>query len=194
MKFRSSLLLLLCAAAIALPVQADEDARKYGPGVLKPDQVKQCLRDRNEMVALHGQLVQEQQTLAPRAEALERVEAGLVRQQTEIGATREELIRLKTATQSSNVALETHLKTVTTFKNRTAYFNAQVKTYNEGVTEQQANRARYNEAANSLNARLAQYGARADEVNRRCAGITAYQEDISAAQEQLGEERAPPTH
>lgn len=179
---------VLSLAALTLPAGA-QDSKAYGPGVLRPDQVKQCVADRNEVVALNTQLRQEKDRLTQDAAGIERVEAGLVRQQGEISVAREELVRLKAATKSNN--LDSHLQASKAFKLKQEAFNVQVRTYNEGVTEQQKNRDRYNAAVLDLNARLDQLRNRANEVDGRCASGRAYQDDIRSAKEALGEGPAP---
>lgn len=193
MKTRNAALTLLISLALATTAgtaSAQDSKRNYGPGTLTPEQVKGCVRDRNGVVALNLSLSQEKNRLTAEAEEIAAVEAGLVYQQTEMSRSREELVGLKAATHTND--LEAHLKATTEFRQKSASFNALVRTYNEGVTRQQARRETHNAAVLKLNAQLEQLRERANAVDYRCTGAKAYQEDVRAAKEALSAEQPGP--
>lgn len=180
-----------CAVLLALTLSEAARAEKsYGPGYLRPEQIKQCLRDRKQVTASNQELTREKARLEQEAGEIEAVEIQLRRQQAEIDHDRRVLTALRAPFKGPDEQLDDRLQQVQDFKKARAQFELKLKTYNDTVRSQQHRREPHNLAVLMLNEQLTQLDQRAKAVDARCTGTKSYPEDVRAAREALAAEEA----
>lgn len=180
-----------CTLLLALGLNPAFAADKtYGPGYLRPEEIIQCMRDRNEVVATNLHLSQEKARIEQESASINEAEARLVQLQAGVDRDRRALTAMRSAMKVPEEELDDGLKQVQDFKRARAAFTEKVKTYNDGVNAQQARREPHNSAVLSLNARLEQLELRKREVDARCTGRQSYKDDVQKAKEALAEEEA----
>ncbi|MGH8541928.1 MAG: hypothetical protein ACRETW_15675 [Stenotrophobium sp.] len=170
----------------------------YGPDYLKPGEIRQCLRDREQVVKLNQQLSAEKDRLEATGREISATETRLLRSNDALEAERAWLSRKNTELESlqhksidvekdqnakalTSRELDSYLDKSVALKQYRTDYQAHVDAYNSAVTAHKQDISAHNAAVISLNTRLAGLQKQADKADERCARKKSYADDLDAA-------------
>jgi chromosome segregation ATPase len=185
--------------------------KTYGPGFLKPDEVKQCLLDKRRIAADDAQIKTDVTGLTPESDAIAAEDKALQARGDEIkaqgeklAAQRKEIDTLGDDLKKSEPGVaanerevdryqkkaDIYTQKVTAFNPQNEAYKKQVDDFNAQVNTHHARVVKQNQAADDVNARLAALKNFAADFDSRCTQAQSYDDDVKAAEAAIARDDA----
>lgn len=168
--------------ALALPALASA-----ADAIMSREQVEQCVRDREDVVARNKDLTEQKARIDDRADALVKNENRLNQAKDSLKPDLAELQRNEDELKRRGNDMAAYLQQATVVKKLSNAYKERVDRYNDDVRAHQVLLDQYNADADALNAKLALLEAKAQETDKRCVKNPAKRSDIDAAKTKVEE-------
>jgi len=178
--------------AIALPLSlhaADEVTANKAS--LSRDQIEQCLKDHQDVVARNQELTEQKSKLDARGDALLKNESRLNEANDSLKPDLAELQRQEDELKRRGNDMAAYLNQATIVKKLSAAYKLRVDAYNADVRQHQVLLDQYNTDVDSLNTQLNALDAKARSTDQRCRKAPVKRADLDAAKSAV--EPAPRT-
>jgi chromosome segregation ATPase len=176
---RSFLLLTLILPAAAYAAD--------GSSTMSRNQIEQCLRDRQEVVARNQDLSAQKASLDERGAALLKNESRLKEAQNSLKPDLAQLQTHEDELKRRSGDINSYIPQAMVVKKLSAAYKERVDRYNAEVRAHQVLLDQYNTDADALNVQLAALDAKARSTDERCVKYPAKRSDIDAAKAALEE-------
>jgi chromosome segregation ATPase len=177
--------------ALALPTffAAAEDAPKPARDLLNREQIEQCLRDRQDVVALNRDLTTRKAQLDQRGTPLSDEELRLLRAHESLELQRRRLLGEEDELKQHSDNMDAYLRQMALLKASRAAYSERVDQYNGEVRAHKQLLDQYNADVLVLNTELARLDAKAHDTDRRCVKTPVKRADLDAAKAAVADEK-----
>lgn len=167
---------LLLMAALALPVLANA-----ADATMSREQIEQCLRDKQDVVARNKDLTEQKAKIDERGDALikneNRINAAKDSLKPDLAQLQQNEDELKRRTND----MASYLQQATVVKKLQAAYKERVDRYNDDVRAHQVLLDHYNADVQVLNTNLDELDAKARATDKRCVKNPVKRSDVDAA-------------
>ena len=164
---------------------ADDVAASKTP--LTREQIEQCMRDREDVVARNQELTAQKARLDERGDALIKNESRLKDAQNSLKPDLAQLQTHEDELKRRTNDMAAYLQQATVVKKLSAAYKERVDRYNDEVRAHQVLLDQYNADADALNAQLATLDVKARSTDKRCVKHPVTRSDVDAAKSAVEE-------
>jgi chromosome segregation ATPase len=180
---------LLMALALPAVLAAAEDAPKPTLDLLSREQIEQCLRDRQDVVALNRDLTVRKAQLDQRGAPLSDEELSLLRAHESLELQRRRLLNEEDSLKKTSDNMNDYLRQMTLLKASRAVYSERIDQYNSEVRAHKQLLDQYNADVLALNVQLDSLDAKAHDTDRRCVKTPVKRADLDAAKAAVADEK-----
>ncbi len=180
---RATILMLLTTPLWAQA--ADDVTASKTP--LTREQIEQCLRDREDVVARNKELTAQKARLDERGDALIRNESRMKEAQDSLKPDLAQLQTNEDELKRRTNDMAAYLQQATVVKKLSAAYKDRVDRYNDEVRAHQVLLDQYNADVDTLNSQLATLDAKARSTDKRCVRNPVKRSDVDAAKSAVEE-------
>lgn len=178
----SLLLRTLLLTALVTPAAASA-----ADATMSSEQIEQCLRDREDVVARNKELTAQKASIDERGEALIKNENRLKDANNSLKPDLAELQRNEDELKRRGKDINSYLPQAMVVKKLNAAYKERVDRYNGEVRAHQVLLDQYNADADALNVKLAELEAKANATDKRCVKYPVKRSDVDAAKSAIQE-------
>jgi|GEM_PF-5928479 len=175
MSLHSRSLLLIMLALSPAAYAADDNS------TMSREQIEQCLRDRQEVVARNQDLTEQKARIDERGDALIRNESRMKDAQNSLKPDLAQLQANQDELKRRGNDMAAYLQQATVVKKLSAAYKERVDRYNADVRAHQVLLDQYNADADALNVQLAALDVKARSTDKRCVKNPVKRSDVDAA-------------
>lgn len=172
---------LLITLAVPVSAFAADD------NTMSREQIEQCMRDRQEVVARNQELTAQKTSIDERGDALLKNESRLKDAQNSLKPDLAQLQTNEDELKRRSGDINAYLPQAMVVKKLSAAYKERVDRYNADVRAHQVLLDQYNADADALNVQLAALDTKARATDKRCVKYPAKRSDIDAAKSAVEE-------